>query len=69
MTASYEKETLEEMLDESIRVRPIARTQVLDQLDETLTAIAHGKPIPKADNNDDLWVLHDDGRTVRYSSY
>ncbi len=68
MTASYEAETLEEMLDESIRVRPIARSQVLDQLDETLTALAHGKPVPNHENNDDLWVLHADGRTVRYSN-
>ena len=68
MSEDAKASTLEEMLEESIRVRPIARAQVLDQLDETLTALAHGKPIPKSENNDDLWVLHADGRTVRYSN-
>jgi len=65
---SKETATMEEMLDECIRIRSESRTHVLDQLNETLTALNRGNPVPKADNNHDLWVLHSDGRTVRYSA-
>ena len=61
-----ELSTLEEMLDECIRVRSESRTQVLDQLNETLTALTRGNPVPKFYGNHDLWVLHSDGRAVRY---
>jgi len=63
---AIEAATLEEMLEESIRVRSIARTEVLDQLNETLTALTRGNPVPKFYGNHDLWVLHSDGRAVRY---
>jgi len=65
---AIEAATIEEMLDECIRVRSESRTQVLDQLNETLMALTLGKPVPKPKISDDLWVLHTDGRTVRYSA-
>jgi len=68
MSEDVKASTLEEMLEESIRVRPIARPQVLDQLNVTLKALTLGKPVPKPKINDDLRVLHADGRTVRYSN-
>jgi hypothetical protein len=63
---AIEADTIEEMLDECIRVRSESRPQVLGQLNETLTALNRGDPVPKSENNHDLWVLHADGRTVRY---
>ncbi len=63
---AIEAATMEEMLDECIRVRSESRTHVLDQLNETLTALTRDNPVPKSGNDHDLWVLHSDGRTVRY---
>jgi hypothetical protein len=65
---SKEAATMEEMLDECIRVRSESRSQVVGRLNDLLTALNRGKPAPKSKNNHDLWVLHRDGRMVRYSN-
>jgi len=63
-----EEATIEEMLDKCIRARSESRSQVIGQLDDLLTALTRGNPAPKTKNNEDLWVLHRDGRMVRYSN-
>ena len=65
--SSRKTATMEEMLEECIRVRSESRDEVLDQLNETLIALTRGNPVPNFKNNEDLWVLHSDGRMVRYS--
>ena len=65
---SKEAATMEEMLDECIRVRPESRSQVVARLNDLLTALNCGKHAPNSTNNHDLWVLHRDGRMVRYSN-
>ena len=63
-----EEATMEEMLEECIRARPESRAQVVGRLDDMLTALNRGNPAPKPKNNHDLWVLHRDGRMMRYSN-
>lgn len=67
LESSRKTATMEEMLEECIRVRSESRTEVLDRLNETLIALTHGNPVPNFKNNDDLWILHTDGRMVRYT--
>ncbi|OZG70936.1 hypothetical protein BTA51_22780 [Hahella sp. CCB-MM4] len=57
--------TMEEMLNECIRVRAEYRQETLDKLDRLLSAIRKGRPAP-TQNDEALWVLHEDGRTVKY---
>jgi hypothetical protein len=66
--SSSKSKTMEEMLDECIHVRSESRSSVTRQLNDMLTALNRGKPAPKSKNNHDLWVLHRDGRMVRYSN-
>lgn len=63
-----EEETIEEMLDKCIRARSESRGLIIGQLNDLLTALNRGNPAPKTKNNEDLWVLHRDGRMVRYSN-
>jgi hypothetical protein len=63
-----EEATMEEMLEECIRARSESRSQVVGRLNDFLTALNRGDPTPKPKNNHDLWVLHRDGRMVRYSN-
>jgi len=63
-----EEATIEEMLDKCIHARSESRSQVIGQLDEMLTALTRGNPVPKTKKNQDLWVLHKDGRMVRHSN-
>ena len=61
-------QTIEQMLEECIRTRSESRGQIVGQLDDVLTALNRGEPAPKAENDNDLWVLHRDGRKKRYAT-
>ncbi len=58
--------TMEEMLNECERVRVEYRQETLDRLSQLLNALNKGTQVPITYRT--LWVLQEDGRTVKYSS-